>query len=173
MVNLNYCKDNVHIDKTNKFLTVGELIGILSEVNPQTKVFIRNLDEWGGKPYIENMDSCWELSDGLITDVKKANIDQVTGEEEYIIIQGMINKQGLNTLDYEPYEEIIYHHTWLDKMLNRFVPITSMKQLRDKYLKIKHNCGNCRSNINNICSKSKLQVLKDDDCELWECRSYD
>lgn len=169
MANLHYFRD-VEVDESDKFLTVGELMSILEDVNPETKIFIRNLDEWGGKPVIENLDSRWELSDGLITDVKKANIDQVTGEEEYIIIQGLINKEGFVTLDHEPYEETIYHHTWIEKMLRSVNPVTTMKQLRDRYLKVDKMCKYCNSyeSFNQKCDKSKLKKYPDDSCELYE-----
>ena len=164
MANLHYFKDEVKIDNSDKFLTVGELINILSELNPKTKVFLRNLDEWGQKPYIKNLDSYWEVSDGLITDVKKTNINQITGEEEYIILQGMINKQGFNTLDYEPYEETVYHHTWLDKMLNRVIPITSIKQLRNMQVKVGHECEKCKSEF--------IHIINDKSCKLFQINTW-
>jgi len=167
MANIHYFREE-EIDEEDKFLTVGGLIDILKDVNPQTRVFIRNVDEWGEKPVINNSTDSWELSDGLITDVKRANINQVTNKEEYIIIQGLINKRGFVTLDHEPYEEIIYHHTWLDKCLNKLNPITSMKQLKSKFFKGEKNCGNCNSWNSNVCDKSKVKVDIDEVCELWE-----
>lgn len=170
MANLAYFKE-ADVNEEDKFLTVGELISILSDVNPSTKVFIRNLDEWGEKPSIKNLDSVWELSDGLITDVKRANINQVTGEEEYIVLQGLINKRGFNTLDYEPYEETIYHHVWIEKMLKKITPIETMRQLKNKFLNVRRNCGNCSNLVNNSCTISKLQVNNDDLCELWDYKN--
>ena len=89
MANIHYFRKE-EIDEDDKFLTVGGLMDILKDVNPQTRVFIRNVDEWGEKPMIHNSTDSWELSDGLITDVKRANINQVTNKEEYIIIKQLL-----------------------------------------------------------------------------------
>lgn len=170
MANLNHYID-ADVDESDKFLTVGELMDILKDVNSETKVFIRNLDEWGNKIVIKDGFGYSEASDGLIENVMKGNIDQVTGEEEYIIIQGCVAKYGFVTLDREPYQRVIYHHTWWDKHLRKITPIETMKQLKDRFLKVKHECRNCESyNMDGTCNISKLKVQSFDSCELWTCQ---
>lgn len=169
MANLHYMRDT-EIDETDKFLTVGELMSILSDVKPETKVFIRNLDEWGEKLVIKDGFGYSEASDGLIENIIKANIDQINGDYEYIIIQGCINNSGFVTLDREPYSEVIYHHTWMDKILHQMNPIRTLKQLKDKFMKVEHICLNCSSFKESICDKDKREHSSNDSCELWEYR---
>ena len=170
MANTHYfIEENVSED--DKFLTVGQLINVLEEVNPETKVFIRNLDEWGEKPVIKGADgfNSYQISDGLIENIIKSNINQVTGEYEYIIIQGCISKEGFVTLDREPYQEVIYHHTWWDKVLKKITPLTTIKQLKDRF-NVNKKCANCKHITEAHCSISKLDVNNDDVCELWSCQ---
>ena len=167
MTNLNYYKED-EVDETDKFLTVGKLMSILKDVNPETKVFIRNLDEWGEKLVVKDGFGYSEASDGLIENIIKSNIDQITGEEEYIILQGCVAKYGFVTLDHEPYQEVIYHHTWWDKYLKKITPTETMKQLKDTFLRVKHICKTCSFYHNGVCDKDKRSRCDNNSCSLWE-----
>lgn len=118
-----------------KWLSVGDLIHILEPLNQDTKIFIRNREVSGGKPIIDNGNSVWELSDGLIDKVLISNIDQVTGDYEYVIIEGCINYHGFSTLDDEPYTIPVYKNNWFEKFMKRVSPITTIKQLKERFLK--------------------------------------
>lgn len=167
MANLSYFKKK-DVNEDDKFLTVGKLMDILKNINPETKVFLRNLDEWGNKIVIKDGFGYSEVSDGLIENVVKTNINQTNNEAEYIILQGCISKSGFDTLDEEPYQKVIYHHTWLDKYLKKITPTETMVQLKTKFLNVERNCGNCYNLQDNHCSISKLEVKNKDSCELWQ-----
>ena len=121
--------------KQEKWLTVGDLIHILEPLNQDTKIFIRNREVSGGKPISDNGNSVWELSDGLIEKVLISNIDQVTGDYEYVIIEGVINYHGFPTLDDEPYTISVYKNNWFERFMERVSPISTMKQLKERFLK--------------------------------------
>ena len=118
-----------------KWISVGDLIHILEPLNHDAKIFIRNRDEWGEKIVIKDGFGYSEVSDGLIEKVLISNINQITGDYEYVIIEGLINGGGFNTLDREPYTIPVYKNNWFERFMKRVTPITTMKQLKDKFLK--------------------------------------
>lgn len=117
-----------------KWVTVGDLIKILEPLNKEAKIFIRNRDVMGEKPSINNGGSVWELSDGLIEKVLISNINQISEEYEYVIIEGCINYEGFHTLDDEPFTQTVYKNNWFERFMERISPINTMKQLKERWL---------------------------------------
>ena len=116
-----------------QWITVGDLINILEPLNHDARIFLRNLDEWGDKIVIKDGFSYSEVSDGLIEKVLISNIDQKTLKYEYVIIQGLVNYNGFETVDREPYTIPVYKNEWFERFIERVTPVTTMKQLKEKF----------------------------------------